>query len=123
MHLEEQLKSIQATATEDPDAAIFKLRDLLQGNDDVMSGWYIKGCIAFLQQDFQAGAEAFRKIVEADPKHEEASRYLFHCYWQQRDQVKALEEIKRFWQTFGANHDSPIAGEFRRIVGEIRQGQ
>ena len=121
MNIEEKLQQIQATANSDPDAAVFKLRDLLKGNDDLLTGLYIQGSIHFLKQEYKEASVIFAQIINADPKHESASRYLFHSLWQRQDQVHALEEIKRFWQTFGADHKSDLAIEYRRIIQEIRQ--
>jgi predicted Zn-dependent protease len=121
--LNDKLKAIQGYAAERPGDALSELDALLGESQDSLAAWMLKGSIHFQQGEFESSSNAFATVLEQRPKDELASVGLFHSLWSLDKRVQALEELKRYLQEFGADHDSEIAGQYRAIIGELNQQQ
>ena len=102
-----------------PDSALNSLEKFVNSGVESVGVWMLKASIHFQLDQHTQAKLAFEKVLKRKPKNELASIGLFHCLWDTGNTDKAFDEMKRFFEELGVNHQSETANDYRSIVKEI----
>ena len=116
-----ELNRIKGLSEMSPNSALKSLDESITSGVESIGIWMLKASIHFQLDQHTLAATSFQKVLKRKPKNKLASIGLFHSLCGSGNTDGAFDEMNRYFEELGVDHQSETPNDYRSIVKEINE--